>query len=558
MRRHFAVSLACTLLLGCSGEIGGAGDGRGLGAANGSPRGAGPNGAPLEGAVGTMPLLRLTTSEYTRTLRALFGDDTLDPAGNFTPEGPSETGFVLPPSNVGVKDARDFVDASELIAARAVADVKKLTGCAPGAVDDACFAKFVTTFGRRAYRRPLGSDEMADLVMLRAEAVAAGADETGALSAVIESMLQSPSFLLKWEIGPDKPPSSGGVVPLTRYQLASRIAFLFSGRAPDDALNADVDAGKLATKDDVARVVGRYLTDAPSMSRLYGLFHRAWLGLDRLAEVRKDSTKYPFWSAAVNRDLDGELSALLDSVLVQGDGKLISLFTAPFAFVNVNTAPIYGATGITGTTFQKIPLDSTQRMGLLMQAAFMADTGGEADSLPPRRGDRVWKRVLCGAIGPVPMVIPQLEPAKPGQTTRQRFEDQHSKLACAQGCHNILDPIGFAFENFAGGGDYRTEDNGQPVDASGKLTTPKGAVLSFANGVALVKQLTALDEVGECAATQWYRYSIGRLETEGEQGDIDALSRDFAASGDHEPTLLSALAASRAFQSRSLTQGENW
>ena len=109
------------------------------------------------------------------------------PCGNFTPEGPSETGFVLPPSNVGVKDARDFIDASEIIAARAAADVKKLTGCARGAVDQACFNKFITTLGRRAYRRPLSPDEITDLVTLHSEAAAAGADEPTALSVVVES-----------------------------------------------------------------------------------------------------------------------------------------------------------------------------------------------------------------------------------------------------------------------------------------------------------------------------------------------------------------------------------
>ncbi len=187
---------------------------------------------------------------------------------------------------------------------------------------------------------------------------------------------------------------------------------------------------------------------------------------------------------------------------------------------------------------------------------FLAATGDERDSLAPRRGDRIWRNVLCGGILPVPMDVPELPPAQAGQTTRQRFEDQHDKLECARGCHGIIDPIGFAFEAFAGAGDFRTTDNGKPVDASGRFTTPRGAVVSFKDGVEMVQALAAQEEVARCFGTKWFRFGLGRAEAPEEEAALGALLEAFAKAGGHVPTLLEALVGSRSFRFRTITEGE--
>jgi hypothetical protein len=221
--------------------------------------------------------------------------------------------------------------------------------------------------------------------------------------------------------------------------------------------------------------------------------------------------------------LGQELENFVASVIVAGDGTLKSLLTAPYTFANASTAPEYGLSA-NGSGFAQLPLDPTQRVGLLMQVPFLRSNG---NAPPVRRGLAIYKQLLCGSVPVPPASIPMVEPDTPDSTltTRERFA-KHADIACATGCHATFDPWGFALESFDSIGHYRTQEKGKPIDVTGLPqgpnaviggTTPKGNILPFKNGIEMVNALAASDEVSWCASRNWSRFLLGRMD-----GDADA------------------------------------
>lgn len=517
--------------------------------------GAGGGTAATSLAVGVDPVQRMKRREVINTLRQLLSDPSLLLTDTYPDDAAgSESGFVLAANNVSTVDVREFRILAEAVAAKATQNLTKLTGC--HTVDDACLAVFVKNFGRRAYRRPLADAEVADFIVLHSAALAAGDSPGEAVAVVLESFLQSPHFMIKFELTEQPPASDGGVLALTTYQLASRLAFFLGGSAPDDELNSAVDAGQLAVPADIEREAQRLLAEESRASDMLADFSLGWLELGRLTGLRKDLTLYPNWTEQTNDDLRRALGLFVSDIVLRGDGTLRSLLTSTQAFANERLAPLYGQT-LSGDSLVKVDLDPTRRIGLLMQAPFLATTAAEAGSLPPRRGARIYKHLFCGELGAPPMVIPPLPPADLTlKTTRQRFEGQHSQQACAKGCHNLIDPMGFPFESFAGGGDYRTQDNGEAVNTAGSVTTPGGTTIAYRDGVEFVGTLAKLPEVHACYAAHWYRYALGRRETEPERPNLADLASQFSANDTHVKRLLVSIATSRAFRFRSLVEGE--
>jgi hypothetical protein len=180
--------------------------------------------------------------------------------------------------------------------------------------------------------------------------------------------------------------------------------------------------------------------------------------------------------------------------------------------------------------------------------------GDSEGSFPTRRGAQVIRRLFCQEIDTPPdLVIPDVKPPSPGVTTRQRFAE-HSNSPCAA-CHKLLDPLGFAFENYDGVGRYRTKDNDQPVDASGTLELASGTV-KFKDAVELMPALAAAEEVRTCMATQWMRYLLRREETPGDKPSLATVEKTFRDSSYDMRELLVAIVNSDAFTRRTPAAGE--
>jgi Protein of unknown function (DUF1592)/Protein of unknown function (DUF1588)/Protein of unknown function (DUF1595)/Protein of unknown function (DUF1587)/Protein of unknown function (DUF1585) len=586
-----AAGVLALVAFACEGNIGGVAGSPSLGA---GPDAAPPGemgsveaGQPLPGSLpptpgaalaaessGQLLMRRLTSTEYDNIVAHLLGDTT-QPATQWTPDPVAVGGYAAPTSVADLNVQLYFQTAQTLVAAAlknptvAGNQLAIPAAGATAATRTAAATSFINSFGLLAYRRPVAAAELNDLLSIVFQpAIAGGAAFGDAIGYVAQAMLQSPNFLYHWEIGPAKPAvdSTTGLVALTPWQIASRLSMTLWADMPDATLLQAAQDGSLGTATTVAGQAARMLADPRASQALYDM-HLQWLlqvagNVTQLNETVKSS---PLFTPAAAQALSGEFTQFLSSVYSpSGDGTYKTLLTAPYAYVNAALAPIYGVT-VKGTGFTKVPLDPTQRAGILTQSAFLSAQADVNADNPIRRGLAVYESLLCGAVHPPPAVVPSLPTSVPaGETTRQLFQ-AHAGSACAQGCHTIFDPPGFAFENYDAIGSFRTTDNGSPVDATGTFVTPGGcaagdpcgSTLTFKNAVDLVTQLSESTEAQWCAERNWYRYASGRVETSAELGSLQIAYRAGAATpGFSLRDMLTNLVTSRAFLYRTPSPGE--
>jgi len=505
---------------------------------------------PDPNAAGPMPLRRLNQREYNNTVRDLLGVQT-KPANAFPAD--IDVDFIFRRYGaVSTLDASRMSEAAEAISP--TVDVAKIAPCSGGSsAETACAQQFLTTFGVRAYRRPLVADEVSGLMALyQTGRTSLSLDYAGGIKLLVEAMLQAPGFVYRWELGPQSPKLDGTVVHLGPYEVASRLSYFLWRSMPDQALFDAAATGKLSTPQDVEAQARRMINDAKAHDMMAAFFQE-WLSLDQVSARPKDAAAYPQFNDGLKASMNAESLAFIENVAFQGDGALSTFLTANYSFVDQTLAPVYGATGATSTA-SKLPLDSTQRAGLLTQAAFLTVTGATDGSNPVKRGRKVYERVLCGVLPPPPPNVPPPKSSSAGGTTRERFAE-HDTQACAKACHTIMDPIGFAFENYDGIGQYRTQDNGKPVDATGAITLD-GSSKPFKNAVELVNLLANSSNARSCFVTQWARFALSRADTEADRASLNAAFASFSKANFTVRELLVGIATSRSFSYRSPSAGE--
>lgn len=530
------VALVLALTGGCEGLLADGATGP-----RGSSRTGGVCGSPQSAP---SPIGRLTRIEYDHAIEDLLGDTTR-PARAFAPDDVT-TGFEVGGA-VSPLLVEQYLETATSIATRATEDLASLTGCpSDGTVgDEACARTFVERMGRRAYRRPLTSEESASLLELYRTGAGLEDHRTG-IQLVLEAMLVSPSFLYHVESAVPGA-ASDALVELDGFEVASRLSFFFWRSIPDDELLDAAEAGELADPANVEMQARRMLDDERGQRGIRD-FHRQWLGLDRLGTLERDPTIYPEYSDALADDMRASLDLFLDEVM--HSGSLESLFQADFAYVNERLAPIYGVEGITGTDMQRVLVDPTARSGLLTHPALLTLLGKSNQSDPIHRGVFVRQRLLCQQLPPPPddvdLTVPDLEP---GLTTRERFDQHRDEPRCA-GCHQLIDPIGYGFEGYDGIGRFRTSEEGQSIDASGEVLSGGDASGAFEGVVELSDQLVASDAVRACVARQWFRYATGRIESSDDVCTLGELDRRFEESGYDVRELMVALVTTDAFTHR--------
>jgi hypothetical protein len=510
--------------------------------------------APVVQSAAPMPLRRLGRREYDNTIRDLLGDAT-HPAAGFPREPLGDSGFASPAA-VSVLDAQLQIEAVEGLARTAVTRLPSLLACdACGADEPAAVARFIETFGRRAYRRPLGAEEVAELqALFTMSRMDLGFDLATSVGAVLQAMLLSPSFLYHWEAGGTAPAHEGGLLVLSPYQLASRLSYALWGSMPDDELLDAARDGRLATAEQVALQARRLLADRTRVADTLADFHRQWLRADALGDVEKDRKLYPEFNDKLAAAMTDELSAVVAAVVLDGDGRLETLLTSPVGFVDESLAKLYGVSGVKGAALRRVELDRTQRAGLLTGTAFLASNSGPDGSHPALRGQAIYRQVLCGEIPPPPAEVPPPPPSAPALSTRERFA-QHAENPCA-GCHKLFDPLGFGLENYDAVGRVRTLDGGKPVDASGAVIAPSGAVLGFGGGVELARAIAGTPDVRRCVARQWFRYALGRRDADADAGSFETAYRAFARADFDLRALLLAVVQTASFRYRAASPGE--
>ena len=564
---------------GTTGPTGTGGSAGGLGARAGGAPGTGgvaggivgslapPLGAPpTPESAGPMVMRRLTNREYSHLMNDLLGDAT-NPGASFPPDGPSNPPFEAPVSVAADSQVERYLETAESVVATALANGNLLTPAnlpatcqAPAPADEtACAGQFITAFGRRAFRRPVETDEVTDLQALFTTARGLGLGFQAALAEVATGILQSPSFLYHWEIGATPPTvdPTTGLVSLTPWQVAARLAATLWESGPDDVLLSAAQGGGLATPAQVGAQVSRMLAD-PRAARALEHFHEQLLipsgSLADLSEITKSS---PRFTPGVAASLPEEFNGFLTDVYLTGDGTLNTLLTAPYAFVDANLAPIYGVAVPAAQGFTKVGLNPVERGGLLTQLAFLSSTAFDVNDNPVARGIVVYQNLLCGTVPPDPPVVPPLPVVPVGPQTTRQLWTAATAGSCATGCHANVNPPGFAFENYDGLGVFRTTDSGFPVDSTGTMVTPGQVSITFTNAIDLSRQLAANPEVRWCLDRQWFRYMLGRPEGAAEQGSLEAAYRSASATDGYSlRALLTAMVTSKAFLARAPSPGE--
>lgn len=513
---------------------------------------------PAPESAGSMVLRRLTFSEYDNILADLLGDTTApaeDPSQPWVSDAIDDSGFTTP--TITPDELVPLLESSANAVVETALAAGKLgipcTNPSPAA-EAACVTEFITTFGLKAFRRPLEAAEVADAQSLFDTERGLGLAFADSVATIAKGMLQAASFLYHWEIGPTRPPlGPDGLVPLTPWQIASRLASNLWNGQPDERLLQAAATVELSTPAEIAAEAARLIAD-PRHARALLDFHQQWLFRvgTRQANLAGIIPRGGLTPEAI-RGLPTELSSFLASVYVTGDGTLAAFLTAPQAFVNRDLAEIYGVP-TPATPFGGVMLDPKERAGLFTQVAFLASFAlGDLDD-PFHRGLSVYQKLLCGYVPPIGSG-PALEPLGT-KTTRQAFVE-HAR--CGVGCHSLFDPPGFAFENYDATGKFRTTDNGVPVDSTGTFVTPLGATLTFANAIDLMRQLAALPETAMCTERQWTRYMFGRMETTPDLGSLQiAYQKAAAIPGFSLRDMLTSLVSSKAYLWRQPAPGESF
>jgi hypothetical protein len=496
---------------------------------------------------GVTPARRLTRDQFNSTVRDLLGIDGR-PADALAPDeriGPFQSNAVAPITDLLVQQHQEVAVA---LAKLAEPRMNELSPCNLVAdTGTTCATQFVTELVGRAYRRPLQTSEVQTYVSLfalgRQEAPSVG------FRLVVEAMLQSPFFLYHHDVGASGVPQPGAV-PVTPHELASRLSYFLWNSMPDKELTSLAGNGTLTTRAVLTQQVERMVSD-PKAAETIALFHTQWLGLDDLVGRDKSATLYPRYDQQVGSDMLRETRLFADSVVRGGDGLLRTLLTSPVVFPQGELFNIYGLTQAADfVAGSPVAADPARRAGILTQAAFLTRQAHADQSSPVHRGIIIRENLLCETIPPPPGNVNTTPPTPtPITSTRQRFAQHEADPTCAA-CHRLMDPIGLAFEHYDAIGSYRDMDGLGPVDARGEImVVPATSSLAgaFAGAVELSAKLAGSRQVSDCFANQWFRYSMGRMESVDDACSIQAIHDGFHTSAGNIRSLLANIALSPAF-----------
>lgn len=494
-------------------------------------------------------LRRLTHSQYNNTVADLLGDRTR-PANRFPPED-FVHGYTnqADGQNISPLMAEDYARAAAKLARDAARSgaLTKLIPCDRN--QPVCGARFVREFGARAFRRPLTNREAAGFEKL----LGRNFDS----QTVVEAMLQSPAFLFHTGSGP--------------YGTASRLSYLLWDTAPDAALREAAAAGRLTSKEQIEQQARRLMQD-PRAKPAMNQFLAEWLRFDRVKGALRERKLFPEFGPELIQAMLEETTRLF-SHLVWEDKPFVEIFTANYSFLNLPLAQLYGLPAPEAEfALTKYPNDA-KRSGILGHASFLTLTSKPSETAPTERGLFVREHFLCQIVPPPPpgvsTTLPVLSDEKP-MTNKERLAVHLSNSSCA-GCHRLVDPIGFGFEQFDAIGRYREKQIAlvyPPVDTTKKnvrrdgvpveLTVDTKATIlglpnsDFSNPAEAGKILAASPACQRCIVKQFFRYALGRAETEADRPHLDEAHRRFEKSGFRFRELVLAIVTSRPFLEESL------
>jgi len=467
-------------------------------------------------------------------------DDLLEPmGGNGLPRQPGVFGFtVVGPTNpTGVADTPSR---------------KKIFICYPksAAEEQPCAKRIIANIARRAYRRPVTDEDLKAPLGFYQKGHDSKGFEAGIQQAVM-AILASPKFLYRVEAVPDNA-VPGQAYRISDLELASRLSFFLWAQGPDDELLQTAIANKLHEPAEMQREVKRMLQD-PRAKSLVTNFANEWLAVDDMDALQPDPTVYPEFDASLRAAYHTEIEMFVDSVF-RSDQSVVRLLDANYTFVNERLAQEYGIPNVQGEQFRRVTLTDSHRWGLFGKGTFLMGTSYANRTSPVKRGQWVLD-VVSGTPphAPPPGVVALKEnmDGVKATTVRERMVAHRSNPSC-NACHGILDPLGFAFENFDAIGGWRDKDReaATPIESDGQW---RGVDIKSSNDVRKVL-LTHPDQFVQTITRKLMTYALGRTVDYSDMPTVRAIVREAAKDNYRFESILMGIVESPQFQQQMIPQ----
>lgn len=428
---------------------------------------------------------------------------------------------------------------------------RKIFSCRPASSEtqdeEQCATEIIDNIGRLAYRKTLSDLELQTLLGSYRSGRATGDFDSG-IEMALRRVLVSPNFLFR-ELEDPRDIENGDVYSISDIELASRLSFFIWSSIPDAELLDLAESGQLRNPGVLEQQIQRMLANSKS-DELINNFTEQWLHLRNIDLVSPDPTEFPDFDSNLRSAMAEEAQLFLQSQF-RGDRSVLELLTADYTFLNERLARHYGIEGIYGTHFRHVDLEDDSRAGLLGKASILTVTSYAHRTSPVIRGKWLLENILGTPPPPPPPDVPALSEnedknARP-LSVRERMEMHRANPVCAS-CHNVMDPLGFALENFDGIGRYRTLDvAGDPIDTSGTLAngSPVNGPLDLRNA------LIANPEVfTTTVANKLLTYALGRGVEYYDAPAVREIVRAAAAENYSWSALISGIVNSTPFQMR--------
>ncbi|MCA9060196.1 MAG: DUF1592 domain-containing protein, partial [Planctomycetaceae bacterium] len=374
-----------------------------------------------------------------------------------------------------------------------VSQLRRYAGDRDPAKRSAQIRQFAASFVERAFRRPLDDDTRRAFI----DQVFATADsEEQAVRRVILATLKSPRFLYHEFAGQND-----------AFDRASRLSFALLDSIPDKALFDAAANGQLESEKQIRDQAWRLVSDPRARSRQVEFF-RTWMNLDRLEDISKDSEVFPDFTPQLAADLHTSMNLALQQFVNGSEVGLEQLLTADSIFMNDRMARFYGADVESLQDFQPVRFEPDHRAGILSHPLLLSGFAYHSTSSPIHRGVFISRGILGRAIKPPPIAVAPTAPElAPDLTTRERVVVQTSPEVCA-GCHQTINSLGFALENFDAVGRYREMEKNKPIDAQGGFLQRDGTAAEFRGAKELAAFAAASDETRRSLARQLFHFMV--------------------------------------------------
>lgn len=493
-------------------------------------------------------LRRLSEQEYRHSIADIFSPK-INVQGRFEPEirvggllAASSTTLSVTPSGF-----ESYTKIADSISAQVVSPEHRSTfvPCTPrraNAPDDKCAAEFITKYGLLAFRRPLTEAELRQRVDLASNIAKTSGDFYAGLRYSLTSVLASPSFLFRTEKAVAK---EGGGFTMDGYSRASRLSYLLWGTTPDLQLLQAAGSGELMTDEGLRKSVDRLMSSPRLETGVRGFFSD-FLAPDYYGNVNKDTEIYPKWTLEIGEAAKEQALRDVIQVTLNEQGDTRDILTTRKTQLNRQLAAVYKAPYTFKSDWEPYEFaEEDGRSGLITQLSVLANFSHPGRSSPTQRGKAVLDIFLCSPTPPAPADVdfsaindannPNLK------TVRQRLNAHATGPAC-KSCHTHMDPIGLSLENFDSTGQFRTVDNGEPIDASATM-----AGKEFVGAAALGEVLRNDRRFPACVAKKLHAYGVGANSVRVPAAQYKAGLDAFIASNYRLPALIKATVTNPQF-----------